>query len=124
MEILYARTRAVCAARAAGIQVFDTPFTDVDDMDGLCKDIQTAKGLGFSGKMVISPRHIEYVNEYFSPNKEEIEYAREVLSTIEEAKRQGKGVVSLRGKMIDAPIVARARQVCQAAEAIYGGAPL
>ncbi len=120
-EIYYARTRVVCAARAAGIEVYDTPFTDVDDMEGLRKDIQTSKDLGFSGKLVISPRHIDEVNEYFSPSLEEIEYAKEVLETIRIAKEQGKGVVSLHGKMIDAPIVARAKQVCEAAEEIYGG---
>lgn len=120
-EIFYARTRVVCAARAAGIEVYDTPFTDVDDIEGLCEDIQVAKGLGFTGKAIISPRHIEYVNEYFSPSLEEIDYAKRVLQTIEEAKAQGKGVVSLDGKMIDAPIVIRATQVCEAAERIYGG---
>lgn len=120
-EISYARMRVVCAARAAGIEVFDTPFTDVDDVEGLCDDAQKAKDLGFSGKLVISPRHIDYVNDIFSPSEEEIEYAKAVLNVIREAKAQGKGVVSFRGKMIDAPIVARARQVCEAAEAIYGG---
>ena len=71
---------------------------------------------------MISPRHIDTVNRVFSPSEAEIEYAREVLACIREAKEQGKGVVSLRGKMIDAPIVARAQQVCEAARAIYGEA--
>lgn len=119
-EIAYARSRIVCAARAAGVDVYDTPFTDVDDIDGLCKDIQLAKSLGFTGKAIISPRHIDYVNEFFSPTLEEIEYAKAVLETIKEAKEKGKGVVSYKGKMIDAPIVARARQVCEAAERIFG----
>lgn len=120
-EIFYARTRIVCAARAAGVEVYDTPFTDVDDIDGLCKDIKFAKGLGFTGKASISPRHIEYINEYFSPSEEEIAYSKRVLQAIEDAKAQGKGVISLDGKMIDAPIVIRAKQVCDAAERIYGG---
>ncbi len=120
-EIFYARTRLVCAARAARVDVFDTPFTDVDDMEGLIIDIQKSKDLGFTGKLVISPRHIDDVNELFSPTLEEIEYAKEVLEVIRAAKEQGKGVVSFRGKMIDAPIVERAKQVCLAAEEIYGG---
>lgn len=119
-EILYARTRVVCAARAAGIEVFDTPFTDVDDLEGLQRDAAFAKSLGFGGKLVISPRHIDTVNEVFSPTEAEIAYAKEVLACIAEAKEQGKGVVSLYGKMIDAPIVARAKQVCEAAKAIFG----
>ncbi len=120
-EIFYARTRLVCAARAARVDVFDTPFTDVDDMEGLIVDIQKSKDLGFTGKLVISPRHIDDVNELFSPTLEEIEYAKEVLEVIRVAKEQGKGVVSFKGKMIDAPIVERAKQVCLAAEEIFGG---
>lgn len=120
MEILYARTRLVCAARAARVEAIDTPFTDVNDMEGLRADAAFAKGLGFGGKLVISPRHIDTVNEVFSPSQEEIDYAREVLHCIAEAKENGLGVVALRGKMIDAPIVARARQVVDAARTIYG----
>ena len=120
-EIFYARTRMVCAARACGIDVYDTPFTDVDDIEGLYKDAAFAKGLGFSGKASISPRHVEGINEVFSPTQAEIDYAHEVMETIRIAKEQGKGVVSLRGKMIDAPIVARAQQVIEMERAMFGG---
>lgn len=120
-EIFYARSRMVMAARAAGVDVYDTPWTDVEDYDGLVKDASFAKSLGFSGKASISPRHIPFINEVFSPTEEEIQYAKDVFETIEKAKAEGKGVVSLRGKMIDAPIVARARQVLEAAEAMKGG---
>lgn len=120
-EIFYARSRMVLAARAAGVDVYDTPWTDVEDYDGLIEDAKFAKSLGFTGKSSISPRHIPFINEVFSPTEEEIQYARDVFDCIEKAKAEGKGVVSLRGKMIDAPIVARARQVLEAAEAIRGG---
>ena len=120
-EIFYARSRMVLAARAAGVDVYDTPWTDVEDYDGLIEDAKFAKSLGFTGKSSISPRHIPFINEVFSPTEEEIQYARDVFACIEKAKAEGKGVVSLRGKMIDAPIVARARQVLEAAEAIRGG---
>ena len=120
-EIFYARSRMVLAARAAGVDVYDTPWTDVEDYDGLIEDAKFAKSLGFTGKSSISPRHIPFINEVFSPTEEEIQYARDVFDCIEKAKAEGKGVVSLRGKMIDAPIVARARQVLEAAEAIKGG---
>ena len=120
-EIFYARTRLVCAARAWGIEAYDTPFTDVEDMEGLRKDTEFAKSLGFAGKAVISPRHVDIVNEVFSPTQAEIEYAHDVMDAIEDGKRQGKGVISLRGKMIDAPIVKRAQQVLEMEKAIYGG---
>ena len=55
-------------------------------------------------------------------SEEEIAYAHDVMDAIEEGKRQGKGVISLRGKMIDAPIVKRASQVLEMEKAIYGGA--
>ena len=111
----------VNAARAAGVDVYDTPFTDVDDIDGLYKDAAFAKSLGFTGKASISPRHVAGINEVFSPTQADIDYAHEVMETIRMAKAQGKGVVSLRGKMIDAPIVTRARQVIEMEKAIFGG---
>ena len=109
-EIEYARTRLVVAARAANIDVFDTPFTDVNDDEGIVTDANLAKALGFSGKASISPRHVEVINRVFSPTMEEIDYAYEVLEAIRIAKEQGKGAIALRGKMIDAPIVARAER--------------
>lgn len=119
-EIFYSRSRLVCAARAAGIEAYDTPFTAVDDLEGLEADAMFAKSLGFTGKAVISPRHVETVNRVFSPSELEIRHAQDVFQALEEAKRQGKGAVSLNGKMIDAPIVARAKLVLEAAAAIYG----
>ena len=117
-EIEYARTRLVVAARAAGVDVYDTPFTDVNDDEGIVKDAEYAKALGFTGKSSISPRHVEVINRVFSPTMREIEYAYEVLEAIEEAKAQGKGAIALYGKMIDAPIVARAERTIAAAEAL------
>ena len=118
-EISYARGRIVMAARAAGIAPIDTPFTDVFDDDGAALDAQLARNLGFAGKAAISPRHIEGINVAFSPTESEIRYARDVLQTIEQARRDGKGAVSLNGKMIDAPIVLRAQRILAQAE---GGA--
>lgn len=117
-EIFYSRSRIVVAARAAGVACFDTPFTDVNDDEGLLADAAFAKGLGFTGKSAISPRHVGSINRVFSPTLADIEYAQEVMETIQKAQEQGKGVVSLRGKMIDAPIVTRAKQVLEMAQAM------
>ena len=114
-EIEYARTRLVTAARAANVDVYDTPFTDVNDDEGIRVDAALAKALGFTGKASISPRHVEVINEVFSPTEKEIDYAYEVMDAIRWAKAQGKGAVALYGKMIDAPIVARAEQTIAAA---------
>ena len=117
-EINYARCRMVCAARAAGIEVYDTPFTDVNDDEGIYTDAQYARSLGFSGKSAISPRHVKAINEVFSPSQKDIDYAYEVMEAIRIGKEQGKGAVALRGKMIDAPIVARAQQTIEMARAL------
>ena len=119
-EIFYSRGRIVTAARAASIDAYDTPFTDVEDEEGLREDAEFAKGLGFTGKASISPRHVMTINEVFSPTVEEIEYAKEVMDIIRIAKEQGKGAISLHGKMIDAPIVERARQTLEMAKALGG----
>ena len=120
-EIEYSRSRVVVAARAAGIEVYDTPFTDVNDDEGIIVDSAFAKGLGFSGKASISPRHIEVINRTFSPTQAEVDYAYEVIDAINLAKQQGKGAISLRGKMIDAPIVARAQRTIAMAEILEMG---
>ena len=109
-EIEYARTRLVVAARAANVDVYDTPFTDVNDDEGIWTDAQLAKALGFTGKASISPRHVDVINQVFSPTQKEIDYAYEVMDAIRMAEKQGKGAIALHGKMIDAPIVARAQQ--------------
>ena len=117
-EIEYARTRLVVAARAAGVDVYDTPFTDVNDDEGIWKDAAYAKALGFTGKSSISPRHVEVINQVFSPTQKEVDYAYEVMDAIALAKQQGKGAIALHGKMIDAPIVARAQRTIDMATAL------
>ena len=117
-EIDYARKRLVVAARAAGVDVYDTPFTDVNDDDGIIVDAEYAKSLGFTGKSAIAPRHVKAINSVFSPTMKDIEYAKMVFEAIRRGKEQGKGAVSLLGKMIDKPIVERARQTLEAAKAL------
>lgn len=117
-EIAYARSRLVVAARAANVDVYDTPFTDVNDDEGIRTDAEYAKALGFTGKASISPRHVEVINEVFSPSQKDIDYAYEVMDAIRQAKEQGRGAIALHGKMIDAPIVARAQQTIAMAEEI------
>ena len=120
-EIAYARSRLVTAARAADIDVYDTPFTDVNDDEGIWRDAEAARALGFTGKASISPRHIQAINTAFSPSQAEVDYAYEVMDAIRSAKEQGRGAIALRGKMIDAPIVARAQRVIDTAREIGMG---
>jgi citrate lyase subunit beta/citryl-CoA lyase len=110
-ESLYARQVVVNAARAAGIQPIDSVFSDVGDAEGLVRSVLEAKSLGFEGKGCIHPRQIRSMHEGFSPRPDELDRARRIVMAFHEAERKGLGVVSLGTKMIDPPVVKRARRV-------------
>lgn len=115
-EILNARAALVNAAAAAGIQSIDTPFTDVNDEEGLTKDTAFAKQLGFKGKLTINPRQIDSIHLVFNPSNKEIDWAERVMQAIRQAEAEGSGVASLDGKMVDAPIVNRAERTLYLAD--------
>lgn len=117
-EIRYARHQLAMAARARNVDIIDTPFTGIKDLDGLRKDAKTAKQIGFTGKACIHPSHIAVINEVFSPTAEEVEYSRGVLEAYEAGVRQGKGAVMFQNKMIDAPIADRAERILKKADRI------
>jgi citrate lyase subunit beta / citryl-CoA lyase len=116
-ELFNARTRIVWAAKAAGMQAIDSIFADVNDMEGLRRETELVKGLGFTGKSLVNPRQIPVVHEVFRPKKEEIEEALEVMEAIQRAREMGTGVISLRGRMVDAPVVKRAARILRTANA-------
>jgi citrate lyase subunit beta/citryl-CoA lyase len=117
-ELFHARTRVVWAAKAAGIQAIDTIFPDVNDEESFEKEVRLSKRLGFTGKSLINPRQIDVVHKVFAPTKEEIDFALEVIDAILKAREMGTGVISLRGKMIDAPIVKRSSNVLKTAASL------
>lgn len=109
-ESLYARTRLVVAARAAGIQPIDSVFSDVDDMKALMQNVLISKCLGFEGMGCIHPRQIPVVRQGFAPDETEIENSKKIVLAFEAARLKGLGVVALGSKMIDPPVVARAQK--------------
>ena len=115
-ELLYARSRIVMCAKAAGVQALDTVHSDVDDTEGLYRAAVFARKMGFDGKAAIHPAQIEIIHRAFNPTPEEIEHAKKVIETIEEAKKRGSGVVALGRKMIDKPIQEKAERVLMIAE--------
>ena len=117
-ELTHARSVIAICARAAGMQAFDTPWAHIDDIDGLVAEAEQARALGFSGKYVIHPKHIQPVHDAFSPSEEEIIYARKVLEAWEDAQAKGLGAVQLDGHMVDRPIAERAKHIVDQAEAI------
>jgi citrate lyase subunit beta/citryl-CoA lyase len=116
-ELYYARCAVLHAARAAGIDAFDVVFSDLNDEDGFLKEVDLIKRLGFNGKSLINPRQIELLHNAYAPTQEEVDYSKRVVAAAEQAERDGLGVISLNGKMIDAPIVAHASRVLQRAAA-------
>jgi citrate lyase subunit beta/citryl-CoA lyase len=100
----YARAKIPVDARAAGLAALDGIWQKVHDIDGLRNDASIAKRLGYSGKTIIHPSHIEPVHKIFMPSKNEIEWAKKVLHALRESMEigNGKGAIKLEGKMIDA----------------------
>lgn len=117
IELLFARSMILQAARSAGISALDTVFSDVNDEEGLIAEARHIKQLGFDGKSVINPRQIQPIIDIFTPTLKEIQKAKAVMEAIAEANRRGSGVIALNGKMIDRPIVLRAERVISLAKA-------
>ncbi|MDR1045520.1 MAG: CoA ester lyase [Candidatus Adiutrix sp.] len=117
-EIAVARSLLTNAAAAAGLQSFDAVFTDANDEDGLSKDTLLSKHLGFSGKAAVNPRQVKTINELFNPSAEEIAFAQRVLKALRQAEKEGSGVASISGKMIDAPVARRAGRILHLAKTL------
>jgi citrate lyase subunit beta/citryl-CoA lyase len=116
-ELMNARARVVWAAKAVGIQAIDSIFADAKDLEGLRRETELVKALGYTGKSLVNPRQIDVVHEVFAPKAEEIAYALQVLEAIARARELGTGVISLAGKMVDAPVVKRAYRTLRTAYA-------
>jgi citrate lyase subunit beta/citryl-CoA lyase len=115
-ELAHARAALVLAARATGTLAIDTIWTDLEDRQGLQAEARQARELGYSGKLIIHPDQIEPVHRAFAPTSEEVDFARRVVEAFEAAMARGDGVIVLDGQMIDAPVVARARETLKMAE--------
>lgn len=110
-EIRHARNVLALAAHAQGLAVLDTPAVDYRDLEAVRADAATARRTGFTGKTCIHPAQIGVVTDEFTPPAQEIERARTVLDAFADALSRGQGATSVDGRMIDAPIAARARAV-------------
>jgi len=117
VELVFARSMILNAARSHGLAALDTVFSDINDEAGLIRETNLIKDLGFDGKSVIHPKQIEIINRIFTPSETDIANALLVIDAIEEAKMKGSGVISLNGKMIDKPIVDRAKHTLELARA-------
>ncbi len=117
----FARSMIVAAAAAAGIQASDTVYADLKNSEGLAEETALARELGFDGKGAINPRQLALIHQAFSPTDDELAYAYRVVEAAEEAERAGSGAVALDGKMIDRPVLERAKRTLKYAERLAQG---
>jgi len=119
--LLFARSRIVAAAAAAGTQASDTVYADVDDEAGLIEEARRARELGFDGKAAINPRQIESIHRAFSPTSEDLERARAIVEAARQAEKKGLGAVALDGRMVDRPVLDRALRLIKYADRLTKG---
>ena len=117
IELMGARQNMIIAARAAGVQCFDTVYTDLDDMEGFRNDVKTIHLMGFDGKSIINPRQIPIVHEIFTPGEKEVVFAEKVVREIEDKAAKGIGVFTVDGKMIDIAFYDGAKRIIALAKA-------
>jgi citrate lyase subunit beta/citryl-CoA lyase len=110
----------VLAARATGRVILDGVYNDVRDLDGFAEECRQARDFGFDGKTLIHPGQVEPCNEIFAPSSAEIEYSHRVIAAFEEAGREGRGVATVDGRLIEHLHVATAQRILALAEAVRG----
>ena len=101
-NLIYARSRLVHAGASAGVDVIDVPYLDLEDMDGMKKEAELVRDLGFTGKGSIHPKQINMLNEIFTPSKEEIIKAKKIVDQFNESDT---GLVVIDGKLIEKPVL-------------------
>lgn len=117
VELMGARQHMIMAARAAGVQCWDTVFTNLDDMEGFERETLLIRQMGFDGKSLINPRQIAPVHRIFTPAEKEILFAQKVIREIEDKQARGIGVFTVDGKMIDIAFYEGAKRTVALAKA-------
>jgi citrate lyase subunit beta/citryl-CoA lyase len=107
----YARVMCCVAASAAGVEALDTVYTDIADLDGLRRECDDGVAMGFVGKISIHPSQIPVINEVFTPSRDDVAEARELIALFDEHARRGVYAFRFKGQMVDAPHLTRARKV-------------
>lgn len=123
IEMLVARGQMLIAARAAGVQCFDTMYPNIDDMEGFTNEVIQNRQMGFDGKSIVNPRQIKIVHDIFAPTQKEIAHAERLVYSFNEQVNLGVGVYIVDGKMVDIPFIEDAQRVIELAKAcgVYKG---
>jgi citrate lyase subunit beta/citryl-CoA lyase len=117
-ELYHARASILHAARAAGVEAFDTPWFEYKDLAGLEASSRRARLLGFDGKTAIHPSQVPTLNRTFSPTPEEVERARAIVEVMEKAFAEGRNVATLGNEMVEALHLAEARRILAKGETV------
>jgi len=115
LELLYAKSAVILAAKANGLLAFDTVYTDINNPEGLREQARMSVSLGFSGKAAIHPSQIAIIHEAFSPDEKEVRKAERIVRGARDAEERHLGVVAVDGRMVDAPVVAQAMRTLELA---------
>jgi len=116
-EIFMARSMVVMAAAIAGVDAIDTVWSDINDEEGFRAEVKGAINMGFAGKSCIHPSQIRIVHEIFTPSKEELKKSLEIVEAAAKADINNGGVITVNGKMVDIPVIAKAEKVVRLAKA-------
>ena len=109
---------ALLGAREAGKVILDGVYNDVKDPDGFVTEARQGKAMGFDGKTLVHPSQVQPANEVWAPSDDEIDFSRRVIAAFEDADREGRGVITVDGRMIEHLHVENAKRILAVADAI------
>lgn len=118
-ELAYARGRIVVCAQIAGVDAIDTVYSDIGNSEGFIKDVENAKEMGFAGKSCIHPSQVILAHHVFSPSEIEIDESRSIIEAAQKADIHRGGVILLDGKMVDIPVIEKAKRILTLAGTKY-----
>jgi citrate lyase beta subunit len=110
-EVAYGRAAVVTHAKAFGLQAIDTPYIDLNNLEGLAEASRHALGLGYDGKLAIHPKHVPIILQAFMPSESEIAHAEALVAAHNAHQQSGTGVFAFEGKMVDMPIIRAAEAI-------------
>ncbi|MGD0972491.1 MAG: CoA ester lyase [Candidatus Korobacteraceae bacterium] len=111
IESAYSRAAIAVAAGAAKVLAIDSVYSDLNDEEGLVNECRMVRQLGYRGKFAIHPKQLDVINREFSPSESELAFAQRIMEAFNRPENVNAGVITVDGKMIDAPILERARRL-------------
>lgn len=117
IEMFTGRSLVVMSAKSAGLAALDSVYSDISNDEGFIHEAERAKQMGFDGKSLIHPRQIALIDKIYTPDEKNILKSLKIVNAAREAEKEGRGVITVNGKMVDKPIIERAKRVLALAKA-------